>query len=100
MAATTRDRTKSPRLNIRMPEQARAIIDHAAALEGRTTSDFVRASAVEKARETIDSHQRIALSREGSIAFAELLLHPPDPTDERRAAVAYLAFTREHVRDE
>lgn len=94
-------RTPSPRLSIRMPKEVRAVIDQAASLEGRTTSDFVRASAVEKARETIESHQRIVLSREESIAFAELLLNPPKANDNLRAAVAdYLKFTYEHVRSE
>lgn len=101
MSSTASTGTKSPRFNIRMPENARAIIDQAAALEGRSTSDFVLASAVEKARQTIESHQRIVLSREESIAFAELLLNPPQPSDKLRAAVAdYLAFTGEHVRGE
>ncbi|MGI8689896.1 MAG: DUF1778 domain-containing protein [Thermomicrobiales bacterium] len=101
MSTETRERLKTPRFNIRMPENVRAIIDQAAALEGRSTSDFVLTSAVEKARQTIESHQRIILSREESIAFAELLLNPPKPTDELRAAVAdYLAFTGEHVRGE
>ena len=101
MSAETHERTKTPRFNIRMPEHVRALIDQAAALEGRSTSDFVLTSAVEKARARIESHERIVLSREESIASAELLLNPPEPTDELRAAVAdYLAFTREHVRDE
>ncbi len=66
----TPDTTRpSSRLNVRMPKEARAIIDRAASLEGRTMSDFVRASAVEKAREIIESHQRIVLSREENIAF-------------------------------
>lgn len=101
MATTTRARTTAPRLNIRMPEEARALIDQAAAMEGRTTSDFVLASAVEKARETIESHQRIVLSREESIAFAELLLNPPKANDNLRAAVAdYFAFFGERPRGE
>lgn len=101
MATTTRARTTSPRLNIRMPEEARALIDQAAAMEGRTTSDFVLASAVEKARATIESHQRIVLSREESIAFAELLRNPPKANDKLRAAVAdYLAFFGEPSRGE
>ncbi len=99
MSTETREKAKSPRFNIRMPEDVRAIIDQAAALEGRSTSDFVLASAVAKARETIESHQRIVLSREESIAFAELLLNPPEPSDNLRAAIAdYLAFTGEQVR--
>jgi uncharacterized protein (DUF1778 family) len=67
-------------------------------LEGRATSDFVRASAVAKAREAIQSHKRTVLSQEESIAFAELLLNPPAPSDKLRAAIAdYLKFTHEHV---
>ncbi len=99
MGTETHERAKTPRFTLRMPQEVRAIIAQAAALEGRSTSDFVLASAVEKARETIESHQRIVLSREESIAFAELLLNPPKANDNLRAAVAdYLAFTRGHVR--
>lgn len=101
MATTTHEKAASPRLNIRMPKEAREIIDQAASLEGRTTSDFVLSSAMEKARETIESHQRIVLSREESIAFAELLLNPPKANDKLRAAVAdYLAFFGEQSRGE
>jgi len=101
MATTTRERTSSPRLNIRMPKEARAIIDQAAALEGRSTSDFVLASAVEKARETIESHQRITLSQRDSMIFIEAMLNPPKANDKLRAAVAdYFAFFGEQKRDE
>lgn len=100
MSTETDARRKTPRFNIRMPENVRAIIDQAAALEGRSTSDFVLTSAVEKARQTIESHQRIVLSRRDSMIFLEAMLNPPEPTDELRAAVAdYLAFTGEHVHD-
>jgi uncharacterized protein (DUF1778 family) len=101
MSTEAHERTKTPRFNIRMPEHVRALIDQAAALEGRSTSDFVLTSAVERARETIESHERIVLSREESIAFAELLLNPPKANDKLRAAVAdYLAFFGEPPRGE
>ena len=101
MSTETHERAKTPRFSLRMPQEVRAIINQAAALEGRSTSDFILASAVEKARETIELHQRIVLSREESIAFAELLRNPPKANDKLRAAVVdYLAFTREHVRGE
>lgn len=101
MSVETHERTKTPRFNIRMPKNVRALIDQAAALEGRSTSDFVLTSAVEKARETIESHERIILSREESIAFAELLLNPPKANAKLRAAVAdYLAFFGEPSRGE
>ncbi len=100
MSTETHERSKTPRFNIRMPENVRAIIDQAAALEGRSTSDFVLTSAVEKARQTIESHQRIVLSRRDSMIFLEAMVNPPEPTDELRAAVAdYLVFTGEHVHD-
>ncbi len=100
MSTETHERSKTPRFNIRMPENVRAIIDQAAALEGRSTSDFVLTSAVEKARQTIESHERIILSRQDSMIFLEAMLNPPEPTDELRAAVTdYLAFTGERVHD-
>jgi len=84
-----------------MPENVRALIDQAAALEGRSTSDFVLTSAGEKARETIESHQRITLSQRDSMIFREAMLDPPAPSDELRAAIArYFAFTGEQVDEE
>jgi uncharacterized protein (DUF1778 family) len=101
MSTEAQERPKTPRFNIRMPEHVRALIDQAAALEGRSTSDFVLTSAVEKARETIESHQRITLSQRDSTIFLEAMLNPPEPNDKLRAAVAdYLAFFGEQPRGE
>lgn len=88
MGTATSETTKPSRFNIRMPQEVRTLIDQAAALEGRTMSDFVLASAVEKARETIESHQRIVLSQRDSMIFAEAMRNPPKANDRLRAAVA------------
>lgn len=85
---TVREEAHAPRMNIRMTDEARAIIERAAMLEGRTMSDFVLASAVEKARETVAAHQQIVLSQRDSEIFAEAIINPPKPSDALRAAVA------------
>ncbi len=101
MRTEAHERTKTPRFNIRMPENVRALIDQAAALEGRSTSDFVLTSAAAKARETIESHQRITLSQRDSMIFAEAMLNPPKANDRLQAAVAdYFALFGERTRGE
>lgn len=96
MTTAAREEAHVPRMNIRMTDEARAIIERAALLEGRTMSDFVLASAVEKARETVAAHQQIVLSQRSGEIFAEAITNPPAPSAALRAAIAdYRTFTGE-----
>jgi len=73
-AATARAR--SERLETRVTAEQKRLIEQAAALQGRTLTDFVLTSAQEAARRTIDDHGRLELSLRDSEAFVEALLNP------------------------
>jgi uncharacterized protein (DUF1778 family) len=62
------------------------LLERAAALEGRSLTDFVVASAHAAALETIERHEVIALTARDSLAFTQALVHPPAPNDRLRAA--------------
>lgn len=84
MAQTAR----TSRLEVRIASEAHAAVRHAAALQGRSISDFVVAAAQEAAQRTIEEAQIVRLSLEDQERFAALLLDPPvlSPAMERARA--------------
>ena len=55
-------RMRSERLEARVTAEQKSLIEHAAALEGRSVTDFVLASVQEAARRTIEAHEQLELS--------------------------------------
>jgi len=67
-------RLRAERLEARITLEQKQLIEHAAALQGRSVTDFVLASVQEAAAHAIDEHQRLALSVRDGRAFVEALL--------------------------
>lgn len=84
--AQSKSKPKPERLEARLPADAKAIIQRAADLSGRSVSDFVVSSALEAAKETIREHEVIVLSARDSITFVEALLNPKGPNEALRKA--------------
>lgn len=84
---TVANTARSGRLEFRITPEEKDLIDQAAALSGSNTTDFVRSTALTAAREAIRTHEVIRLSAEGSRAFVEALIHPPEPNEHLRALV-------------
>lgn len=76
---------KRERLEARVSSELKELIQRAAALEGRSLSDFVVESAQRAAEETIRERAVITLSVQDSHAFAKALFNPPSPSDRLRA---------------
>jgi uncharacterized protein (DUF1778 family) len=72
-------RRRVERLEARLTTEQKALIEHAAALQGRSITDFVLTSVQEAARRAIAEHQVISLTLEDSRVLAEALLNPPAP---------------------
>jgi uncharacterized protein (DUF1778 family) len=89
MAGTAR----SSRLDLRVAPEEKALIDRAAALSGSSTTDFVRSTMLASAREAIRRQEVIELTAEGSRAFVEALMNPPEPNERLRA------LAEEHEKD-
>jgi uncharacterized protein (DUF1778 family) len=92
MSATTEsvDRARTARLEARVSRTQKDLLQRAAALSGRTLSEFVVASAQEAAAKVIRDHDTIRLSRAEQTAFVKALLSPPAPSRRlRKAAAAY-----------
>jgi uncharacterized protein (DUF1778 family) len=75
-ATSARKRTRAERLEARITTEQKTLIERAAALQGRTVTDFVLTSVQEAARRAIAEHQQIESSVRDSKAFVDALLHP------------------------
>jgi uncharacterized protein (DUF1778 family) len=89
-AATPIDNSRGARLEARIAPAQKSVLQRAAALSGRTLSEFVVASAQEAAAKVIRDHESIRLSRAEQTAFVKALLAPAAPgASLRKAATAY-----------
>jgi uncharacterized protein (DUF1778 family) len=80
-------RARSERLEARITTEQKGLIEHAAALQGRTVTDFVLVSVQDAARRVIEDHQRLHLSLRDSQAFVDALLNPQPVNDRLRETV-------------
>ena len=80
--------TKRVRLEARIAETDKLLIEEAAKIEGRSMSDFVVRTAQAAARDVIDKHNHINLSARDSARFVEVLLNPPKPNKHLQKAAA------------
>lgn len=76
----------SARLEARISHEAKALVQKAADLEGRTLTDFVISTVQAAAYQVIERHQTLKLSLEDSEAFVAAILNPPEPNDALKAA--------------
>jgi uncharacterized protein (DUF1778 family) len=89
-AAESIDSGRGARLEARVSRTQKNLLQRAAALSGRTLSEFVVASAQAAATKVIQDHDTIQLSRAEQTAFVKTLLNPPAPSRRlRKAAAAY-----------
>ena len=75
---------RSERVVARVTAEQKRLLQRAAALQGRTLSDFLIACAQEAARRAIDEEQAIVLGARDSEAFVDALLNPKPVNDRLR----------------
>lgn len=84
---TPRTRVRNERLETRVTAEQKNLIEQAAALQGRSVTDFVLTSVQDAARRAIEEHQHLNLSVRDSQAFVDALLNPPPVNDRLRDTV-------------
>lgn len=80
-------RTRAQRLETRVTAEQKTLIEHAAALQGRTVTDFVLTSVQDAARRAIEEHRQLELSMRDSQTFVDALLNPKPVNDRLRDTV-------------
>jgi uncharacterized protein (DUF1778 family) len=84
---STFGRARVQRLEARVTGEQKALIERAAALQGRTVTDFILTSVQDAARRAIEDHQQLELAVRDSEAFVEALLNPKPVNDRLRDTV-------------
>ena len=85
---------KRARFETRITADQKALFQRAAALTGRSVTEFVIGSAHEVASRTVREHEVMTLSTRDREVFVAALLDPPAPgTRLRRAARRYKGAT-------
>lgn len=84
---STGGRARAERLEARVTSEQKSLIERAAALQGRTVTDFVLTSVQDAARRAIEEHNQLALSVRDSEAFVDALLDPKPVNDRLRDTV-------------
>jgi uncharacterized protein (DUF1778 family) len=82
-----RGRARAERLEARVTAEQKSLIERAAALQGRSLTDFVLTSVQDAARRAIEEHSQLALSVRDSEAFVDALLSPKPINDRLRDTV-------------
>lgn len=75
-------------MNVRLPIQTRELIDSAAALTGKTRTEFVLESARQRAADVLLDQQLLSLDAKAYATFLGVLDNPPPPSKELRALMA------------
>jgi uncharacterized protein (DUF1778 family) len=84
---SARSRVRGERLETRVTAEQKNLIERAAALQGRTVTDFVLTSVQDAARRAIEEHNQLTLSVRDSEAFVDALLNPKPVNDRLRDTV-------------
>jgi uncharacterized protein (DUF1778 family) len=79
---------KTERIEARVAPEIRELITDAAELEGCSVSEFLVASAKDRAERTLQRIRLLRLTEESQIRFAELMLNPPPPNEAMNEAKA------------
>jgi uncharacterized protein (DUF1778 family) len=87
---------KAERLEARLTPDLKELLLRAAALEGRSLSDFVVDAAATAARNLIQEYEIIRLSRRDQEAFVKAMMNPPKANRKlKEAARWYLEQNKE-----
>lgn len=94
LAQTT---TNSARLDMRLSPEAKSLLEKAARYDEQTLTDYALSNLLKSARETIEQHERIVLSKNEAERFLTALDAPP----RRISALKKLAkrYARATTRD-
>ena len=79
---------RTSRIEARIAPELLSLVKRAAAIQGRSLSDFLVTATAEAAQRIVADVDMIRLSREASEQVAQLLIDPPQPNTALQEAVA------------
>ena len=85
--ATADSTSKSARIETRVSQEQKDLIERAAAFSGRTVSEFVLAHVEVAAKKVIDEHEKLHLDQVQSRILVDALLASKKPTKNLKLAM-------------
>ncbi len=85
--ATAKSTSKSARIETRVSQEQKDLIERAAAVSGRTVSEFVLAHVEVAAKQVIEEHEKLHLDQTQSRILVDALLAPKKPNKRLKLAV-------------
>lgn len=70
---------KSQRIEARLDPKQKALLTQAAALQGKSLSEFVIQSAYQTARQVVQEHEMLSLTARDRAAFVQSLMDEQEP---------------------
>jgi uncharacterized protein (DUF1778 family) len=86
LASTEVRRARASRLGFRVDAETKRQVEHAAALERRSLTEFCLAALAQATREAIARHESLAFSERDREVFFDALIHVPQPNARLRRA--------------
>ncbi|ELZ5871159.1 DUF1778 domain-containing protein [Salmonella enterica] len=77
---------KKQRIDLRLNEDDKHMIEEAAAMTNQSISQFMVSTASERAAEVIDQHRRLLLNEESWSLVMDAITNPPAPNDRLKRA--------------
>lgn len=81
---------KKQRIDLRLNEDDKSMIEEAAAMTNQSISQFMVSTASERAAEVIDQHRRLILNEESWNVVMDAISNPPAPNDRLKRAAKRL----------
>ncbi len=79
---------KNERINLRLKQSAKHLIERAATFEGKTVSNFILSSALASAEKAIQEHESIQLNEQDAQRFFDALAKPVEFNEKLTEALA------------
>ncbi|WLI78918.1 DUF1778 domain-containing protein [Kosakonia sp. H02] len=81
---------KKQRIDLRLSDDDKHIIEEAAALSNQTVTQFMVSSASERAAAIIEAHRRLVLNHESWNLVMDAISNPPAPNEKLKRATKRL----------
>jgi uncharacterized protein (DUF1778 family) len=85
--ATANTSPKSARIETRVSQEQKELIERAAAFSGRTISEFVLAHIEVAAKKVVEEHEKLRLDQAQSRILVDALLTPKKPNKKLKLAM-------------
>ncbi len=87
MSNNTAKQFKESRVDLRISQEQKDLLETAASLKGLSLSAYLLSNSLEAARKDIESYEKLVLSDKDRDLFLSLIENPPEPNQNLKSAM-------------